>query len=196
MNSLQRRLLLTAALIGCLLATVAAQSSVAETVYVTRTGAKYHRVSCRHLARSSIPMALAEAAKVYGPCSVCRPPFPVAASVREGAAAERPVPAAASSSSTQTPVVITRTGAKYHVAGCRTLRNGGIASTLGEASRRFGPCAVCRPPVLVSAAEGTATLSPQAPAVRATRCQATTRAGRQCSRNAKAGSSYCWQHGG
>jgi hypothetical protein len=28
------------------------------------------------------------------------------------------------------------------------------------------------------------------------RCQATTKKGTQCSRNAKAGSNYCWQHGG
>jgi len=30
----------------------------------------------------------------------------------------------------------------------------------------------------------------------ATRCQATTKKGAQCSRMAKAGGSYCWQHGG
>jgi hypothetical protein len=29
-----------------------------------------------------------------------------------------------------------------------------------------------------------------------TRCLATTKKGAQCSRTAKAGSSYCWQHGG
>ncbi len=28
------------------------------------------------------------------------------------------------------------------------------------------------------------------------RCQATTKKGTQCKRNAKAGSKYCWQHGG
>lgn len=44
------------------------------TVYVTRTGAKYHAAGCRHLARSSAPMALAEAAKTRTACSVCKPP--------------------------------------------------------------------------------------------------------------------------
>src|SRR5262245_52993909 len=44
------------------------------TVYVTRPGAKYHRDRCRHLSRSRIPMSLSEAAKRYGPCSVCKPP--------------------------------------------------------------------------------------------------------------------------
>ena len=46
------------------------------TVYVTRTGTKYHRAECRLLARGRIPMALTEAVKKYGPCGVCRPPVP------------------------------------------------------------------------------------------------------------------------
>lgn len=45
-----------------------------ETVYVTRTGAKYHRSGCQYLRRSRIPIALKEAKQSYGPCSVCRPP--------------------------------------------------------------------------------------------------------------------------
>jgi len=52
-------------------------SSVAtttETVYVTKTGEKYHRASCPSLARSQIPMSLAEAAARYGACSICKPP--------------------------------------------------------------------------------------------------------------------------
>lgn len=47
---------------------------VADAVYVTRTGTKYHRGTCRHLANSRIPMSLADAAASYGPCSICRPP--------------------------------------------------------------------------------------------------------------------------
>lgn len=42
-------------------------------VYVTRTGAKYHRAGCRYLSKSQIPMTLEEAKKIYTPCSVCRP---------------------------------------------------------------------------------------------------------------------------
>ena len=42
--------------------------------YVTRTGHKYHRDGCQYLRRSRIPVALGEARKRYGPCSVCRPP--------------------------------------------------------------------------------------------------------------------------
>lgn len=44
------------------------------TVYVTRTGKKYHRGSCQYLSQSKIPMALSEARRVYDPCSVCDPP--------------------------------------------------------------------------------------------------------------------------
>jgi hypothetical protein len=44
------------------------------TVYVTRTGTKYHRDGCRYLSKSKIPMSLKEAAKRYEPCKVCRPP--------------------------------------------------------------------------------------------------------------------------
>jgi endonuclease YncB( thermonuclease family) len=46
----------------------------AETVYITRTGAKYHRSSCQYLRRSRIPVSLKEARQSYDPCSVCRPP--------------------------------------------------------------------------------------------------------------------------
>lgn len=45
------------------------------TVYVTKTGKKYHLDGCRYLSNSKIPMSLSDAnAAGYGPCSVCRPP--------------------------------------------------------------------------------------------------------------------------
>lgn len=44
------------------------------TVYITRTGKKYHRAGCRYLRRNMIPMKLSEARKRYSPCSVCMPP--------------------------------------------------------------------------------------------------------------------------
>jgi competence protein ComEC len=46
-----------------------------QTVYVTKTGKKYHRAGCRYLLQSKIPMKLEDAkAKGYTPCSVCKPP--------------------------------------------------------------------------------------------------------------------------
>jgi hypothetical protein len=45
------------------------------TVYVTKTGEKYHSNSCRYLSKSRTPMALEEAVKAgYGPCSRCSAP--------------------------------------------------------------------------------------------------------------------------
>jgi hypothetical protein len=44
------------------------------TVFITRTGKKYHRGSCRYLKRSKIPISLSKAKKRYSPCRVCRPP--------------------------------------------------------------------------------------------------------------------------
>lgn len=47
--------------------------SIETTVYVTKTGSKYHRSSCRYLKKSKIPISLSEAKKSYSPCSVCNP---------------------------------------------------------------------------------------------------------------------------
>ena len=44
------------------------------TVYVTRTGKKYHLDSCNSLRHSKIPISLAEAKQRYGACSRCSPP--------------------------------------------------------------------------------------------------------------------------
>ena len=42
------------------------------TVYVTRTGSKYHSAGCRYLKKSRIPMSLKDAKVAeYSPCSVC-----------------------------------------------------------------------------------------------------------------------------
>lgn len=44
------------------------------TVYVTRTGAKYHRAGCRYLRKSAMALDLRNAAAVeYTPCAVCKP---------------------------------------------------------------------------------------------------------------------------
>lgn len=51
------------------------QPSQIETVFVTRTGRKYHRDGCRYLSKSRIPIGLADAkASGFTPCSVCAPP--------------------------------------------------------------------------------------------------------------------------
>jgi len=45
------------------------------TVYITKTGEKYHRDGCQYLAKSKIAISLDDAkARGYGPCSKCKPP--------------------------------------------------------------------------------------------------------------------------
>jgi len=45
------------------------------TVYITETGKKYHRLDCRYLSKSCIPISLTEAKRRgYTPCKVCKPP--------------------------------------------------------------------------------------------------------------------------
>lgn len=54
---------------------VTAPSQQSATVYITKTGAKYHRSGCRYLSKSMIPISLSNAkSSGYTPCSVCGPP--------------------------------------------------------------------------------------------------------------------------
>ena len=47
---------------------------MSETVYVTKTGSKYHRSSCHHLKKSKIRTTKSEAKNNgYTACSHCRP---------------------------------------------------------------------------------------------------------------------------
>lgn len=54
--------------------TPSVSESKSVTVYVTKTGAKYHSDGCRYLSKSKIAMSLDDAKKKYDPCSVCNPP--------------------------------------------------------------------------------------------------------------------------
>jgi predicted chitinase len=48
--------------------------TLAQTVYVTRTGKKYHDDGCRYLSKSKISATLSDAKdKGYTACSVCKP---------------------------------------------------------------------------------------------------------------------------
>ena len=66
----------TAAAAGAAAAGVTASgASGATIVYITATGACYHRGSCRYLSKSKIPITLAKAkAEGYRACKVCDPP--------------------------------------------------------------------------------------------------------------------------
>ena len=48
--------------------------TAAQTVYITKTGKKYHKSTCRYLSKSSYAISLSDAkTQGYGACSVCRP---------------------------------------------------------------------------------------------------------------------------
>jgi len=111
------------------------------TVYVTRTGKKYHREGCRYLRKSKIPISLKDAIKRgYTPCSVCNPPTlkintPIVKRQEKKELSEQII------------VYITRTGSKYHRGGCSYLRRSRIPITLKEAcARGYTSCSRCRPP--------------------------------------------------
>jgi hypothetical protein len=64
----QQRWILALALV------LAACTSEAQTVYVTRTGTKYHNSSCSYLRQSKISIDLKKAKEQgYTACSVCKP---------------------------------------------------------------------------------------------------------------------------
>jgi hypothetical protein len=100
-------------------------------------------------------------------------------------------------------VHITKTGNKYHTAGCSYLRSD-IQIDLKEAvNRGYTPCSRCNPPILTSSTQSsnknhnnTSTLTQNKSEIKSGRCQAITKKGTQCKRKAKPGSIYCWQHGG
>lgn len=53
---------------------VASHSADAQTVYVTKTGKKYHKEDCRYLKYSKYAVSLQEAKdKYYTACLVCKP---------------------------------------------------------------------------------------------------------------------------
>ena len=59
-----------------LTATVEAQEDPAKlTVYVTKTGQKYHREGCSSLRKSKIAVSVKEAVeRGFGACKICNPP--------------------------------------------------------------------------------------------------------------------------
>lgn len=62
-----------------------------------------------------------------------------------------------------TMVYVTRTGAKYHQAGCSSLSRSAIPMRLDKAALRYGPCGRCRPPVWQPSAAGSAEPLPAPP---------------------------------
>lgn len=52
-----------------------AEEEQSVTVYITKSGTKYHRAGCRYLSKSSMPVSLETLdTEKYSPCSICKPP--------------------------------------------------------------------------------------------------------------------------
>ena len=84
-----RNLALALAVLIASVALVAGQAASDPTVYITKTGAKYHRDGCSSLSRSRIPIKLSLAATTYGACKNCRPPVPEVAPAAEATGPRR-----------------------------------------------------------------------------------------------------------
>jgi hypothetical protein len=117
------------------------------TVYVTKSGTKYHKDGCRSLSKSRIPMSLEEAQKKYSPCSVCNPPTSTdskpdgkSSVIQSENKTKKNIPGKG------VTVYVTKSGKKYHRAGCRSLSKSKIPISLEDAKGRYTPCSVCNPP--------------------------------------------------
>jgi len=133
---------------------IAAVNLSAQTVYITKSGTKYHKSDCRYLSQSKIAVDLKEAVdRGYTPCSVCRPPIKSKANNGENTlgayqtkdAVVEKTSIKQNAVSAQT-VFITKSGTKYHTSGCNYLKSSKFSITLEEAiDRGYTPCSVCKP---------------------------------------------------
>ncbi|GEM_PF-4583045 len=79
-------------------------------------------------------------------------PAKASASAPAKAASAAPAPAASAapagdSATAQTIVYLAGSGSRYHVKGCRYLKNKGKSITIGDAMKQgFAPCNVCKAP--------------------------------------------------
>lgn len=110
------------------------------TVYITKSGARYHRAGCSSLRKSAIPMSRSKAvARGLTPCSRCggsdceeKDGEGVAPPPGSGVRSPAPSP----SETQDCTVYVTRSGARYHRADCSSLRGGGTSMSRSEAVRR------------------------------------------------------------
>lgn len=65
----------TVALVLLVISLIAFAAPATTTVYVTKSGEKYHTDGCRYLVKSKIAISLGDAvAQGYEACKVCKPP--------------------------------------------------------------------------------------------------------------------------
>ena len=105
-------------------------------VYVSRTGAKYHRGDCRFVAKTKLPSTLGSVFSRYTSCSACAPPI----------LKELAQPFKEPSGKPVVQVFVTRSGKKYHREGCSYLNKSKITVALKNARLSHLPCSRCAPP--------------------------------------------------
>lgn len=88
-------------------------------------------------------------------------------------------------------VYVTKSGKKYHRAGCRLLAQNKIALLLSQARINHDACRLCV--VAANPSRAALALQPNGKAA-AVQCWGKTKKGDRCKREAEAGSKYCWQH--
>ena len=98
-------------------------------------------------------------------------------------------------------VYVTKTGKKYHRSGCSFLKTTSSSISLQDAvDQGYTPCSRCNPPTLTTKPSKVRPtqnkVNSEKQNVSTGRCQAITKKGTQCKRQAEPGSKYCWQHQG
>lgn len=132
-----------------------AQEIVAEdgqvlTVYVTKTGTKYHTAGCRYLGEDPFPISISEAQSAYSACSACDA---TSACAQESAppTAENAIPSLGDPQATEITVYVTVKGNRYHQRGCQYLEESSIRMALSRVARDYSPCSRCCPPTTPAA---------------------------------------------
>ena len=86
----------------------------------------------------------------------------------------------------------TPSGAKYHLATCRMVKNISEKITLAEAGKLgLEPCKICAPPILIGKQEPTKEVQGEGGSVR---CSGYTKTGNRCKNMTKIGNGYCYHH--
>src|SRR6187399_1908284 len=86
----------------------------------------------------------------------------------------------------------TPSGAKYHLATCRTVKNVSEEITITKA-RELGlePCKICKPPDISSSNTSVNKAQGQGATIQ---CRGTTKAGTRCKHMTSIANGYCFQH--
>ena len=85
----------------------------------------------------------------------------------------------------------TPSGAKYHIATCRTVKNASSKITFAEAGKLgLEPCKICKPAII----QGVISNKPAQGQSTTAQCKGQTKAGSRCKHMTSIGNGYCYQH--